>query len=144
MPTTKTGYWIREEDGQVKDVWDYLPTTGPKADLPGWREAVEIIPDIVDNREIITEHTIDTSKTPAEIVWSKRDLTVDERKDHLKGQARDVYQAVVQEELRKELDEFPETQYDADVVAAAQTVYENAMTAIDALTTHEEVDNYGS
>ena len=144
MPTTKTGYWIRVENDQVKDVWDYKPTTGPKADLPGWREAVEIFPDLTENREIITTHAIDISKTPAEIVWSKRDLTVNERKDGLKSEAKRTYQAVVEEELRKELDEFPETQYDADVVAAAQTVYENAMTAIDALTTHEEVDSYGS
>lgn len=77
-------------------------------------------------------------------MWSKRELTVDERKDGLKGQAKATYQAVVQEELRKELDEFPETQYNAQTVATAQTAYENAMNAIDALTTHTEVDNYGS
>jgi len=144
MPTTKTGYWIRVENDQVKDVWDYKPTTGPKADLPGWREAVEIFPDLTENREIITTHSFDLTVTPAQINWAKRDLTVDERKDGLKGQAKATYQAVVEEELRKELDEFPETQYNAETVAAAQTVYENAMTAIDALTTHEEVDSYGS
>lgn len=143
MPT-QTGFWIRVENGQVKDVWDYQPTTGPKADLPGWREAVEVKPDLVANREIITTHSFNIDVTPAQIVWSKRELTVDERKDGLKGEAKATYQAVVQEELRKELDEFPETQYNAETVAAAQTVYENAMTAIDALTTHEEVDSYGS
>lgn len=144
MPTTKTGYWIRVENDQVKDVWDYRPTTGPKADLPGWREAVEIFPDVTDGREIITTHSIDITKTPAEIVWSKRELTVDERKDSLKSDAKRTYQQVVEEELRKELDEFPETQYNAETVAAAQAVYESAMTAIDALTTHEDVDAYGS
>jgi hypothetical protein len=112
--------------------------------LPGWREAVEVKPDLVDGREIITTHAFNIDVEPAQIVWSKRELTVDERKDGLKGSAKATYQAVVQEELRKELDEFPETQYDADVVAAAQTVYENAMTAIDALTTHEDVDNYSA
>ena len=125
-------------------MWDYKPTTGPKADLPGWREAVEVKPDLVDGREIITTHAFNIDVEPAQIVWSKRELTVDERKDGLKGQAKAVYQAVVQEELRKELDEFPETQYNAETVAAAQTVYEDAMTAIDALTTHEEVDNYSA
>ena len=143
MPT-QTGFWIRVENGQVKDVWDYKPTTGPKADLPGWREAVEVKPDLVANREIITTHSFNIDVEPAQIVWSKRELTVDERKDGLKGQAKATYQAVVQEELRKELDEFPETQYNAQTVATAQTAYENAMNAIDALTTHTEVDNYGS
>jgi len=143
MPTQE-GFWIRVENGQVKDVWDYKPTTGPKADLPGWREAVEVKPDLVENREIITTHSFNIDVTPAQIVWSKRELTVDERKDGLKGQAKATYQAVVQEELRKELDEYPETQYDADVVAAAQTAYENEMDAIEALTTHEQVDAYSA
>jgi len=144
MPTTKTGYWIREENGQVKDVWDYRPTTGPKADLPGWREAVEVFPDVTDGREIITTHSFDLSVSPAQIIWAKRDLTVDERKGALEAEAKRTYQEVVEEELRKELDEFPETQYNAETVAAAQAVYEDAMTAIAALSTHEEVDNYGS
>lgn len=143
MPTQE-GFWIRVENGQVKDVWDYRPTTGPKADLPGWREAVEVKPDLVANREIITTHSFNIDVEPAQIVWSKRELTVDERKDGLKGQAKATYQQVVQEELRKELDEYPETQYDADVVAAAQTAYENEMDAIEALTTHEQVDAYSA
>lgn len=96
------------------------------------------------NREIITTHVIDIDKSPAEIVWSKRELTIDERKDGLKGQVKATYQAVVQNELRKELDEFPETQYDPQVVAAAQATYESAMIAINALATHEDVDNFGA
>ena len=112
--------------------------------MPGWREAVEVKPDLVDGREIITTHSFNIDVEPAQIVWSKRELSVDERKEGLKGQAKATYQAVVQEELRKEMDEFPETQYNAETVAAAQVVYESAMTAIEALTTHEEVDNYGA
>jgi len=144
MPTTKTGYWIRVENDQVKDVWDYKPTTGPKADLPGWREAVEIFPDLTENREIITTHAIDISKTPAEIVWSKRELTVDERKDSLKSEAKRSFQEVVDAELAKEVDDDPNSTYDTSAVSAAQTTYQSAITAIDALTTHDEVDNYGA
>lgn len=142
MPT-QTGFWIRVENGQVKDVWDYKPTTGPKASLPGWREAVEVKPDLVNGREIITTHSFNIDVEPAQIIWSKRGLTVDERKDGLKGQVKATYQAVVQEELRKELDEFPETQYSPQVVAAAQATYESAITFINDLNTHEDVDNYG-
>ena len=97
---------------------------------------------MVDGREIITTHSFNIDVEPAQIVWAKRELTVDERKDGLKGQAKAAYQSVVQEELRKELDEFPETQYNAETVAAAQATYESAMNAIDALTTHDEVDAY--
>jgi ribosome modulation factor len=40
MPT-KTGYWIRVKNGQVKDVWDYKPSDDKLASESGWREAVE-------------------------------------------------------------------------------------------------------
>jgi len=143
MPTQE-GFWIRVENGQVKDVWDYQPTTGPKADLPGWREAVEVKPDLVANREIITTHSFNIDVTPAQIVWSKRDVTVDERKDGLKAEAKATFQAVVNAELAKELDDDDSTTYDASAVSTAQTAYQSAITAIDALTTHDEVDNYGS
>ena len=57
MPT-KTGYWIRVKNGKVTDVWDYKPSDDKLAAEPGWREAVEIMPDLVANREIITTHQI--------------------------------------------------------------------------------------
>ena len=42
--------------------------------------------------------------------------------------------------MRKEVDEFPSTQYDPAVVAAAQDVYEARVTAVNAATTHEDID----
>jgi len=144
MPTTKTGYWIRVENDQVKDVWDYRPTTGPKADLPGWRKLWKVFPDLTDGREITTTHSFDLTVTPAQIVWAKRDLTVDERKGALKAEAKRTFQEVVDAELAKELDDDPATTYDASAVSTAQTTYQSAVTAIDALITHEDVDSYGS
>lgn len=123
-------------------MWDYKPTTGEKAKLPGWREAVEVKPDLVDGREIMTTHSFNIDVDPAQIVWSKRELTVDERKDGLKGQAKATFQAVVNEELAKEVDDDPNSTYDASAVSTAQSTYQSAIAAIDALTTHEEVDNY--
>lgn len=144
MPTTKTGYWVRVKDGQVKDVWDYAPSDELRATQSGWSEAVEIFPDLVDGREMLTTHSIDITATPIEIVWSKRELTVDERKGSLKAGAQQAFRDTVNAELRKEIDEFPDTQYDAAVVASAQTTYENAVTAINALATHEDVDAYSA
>jgi hypothetical protein len=42
--------------------------------------------------------------------------------------------------MRKEVDEFPSTQYDAAVVDAARVAFEARMTAIATATTHEDVD----
>ena len=139
MPT-KTGYWIRVKNGQVKDVWDYKPSDEKLASEAGWREAVEIMPDLVANREIMTTHQINIDVEPAEIVWSKRELEVDERKDTLRIDAKFVFQRVVQAEVAKETDQYPETQYDAAAVDAARAVFEARMDAIMVATTHEDVD----
>lgn len=139
MPT-KTGYWIRVKNGQVKDVWDYKPSAEKLASEPGWREAVEVMPDLVANREIMTTHHIDIDVDPAQIVWGKRELEVDERKDGLRAQAKAEFKAVVGAETAKETDQYPETQYDAAVVDAARVVFEARMDDIAAATTHEAVD----
>lgn len=98
------------------------------------------MPDLVENREIMTTHQINLDLEPAEIVWSKRELSVEERKYDLKQRAKAQFSFVVNEELKKETDMFPETQYDAAVVDAARVVFENQMTSIDAATTHEDLD----
>ena len=139
MPT-QAGFWIQVKNGEVKQVWDYAPDASRRAAESGWREAVEVKPDLVDNREIITTHSFDLDADPAQIVWGKRELTVDERKGALAGQAKAEFQQVVEAEMRKEVDEFPSTQYDAAVVDAARTAFEARMTAIATATTHEDVD----
>lgn len=139
MPT-KTGYWIRVKNGQIKDVWDYKPSAEKLATEGGWREAVEIIPELTDNREILTTHQINIDVEPAQIVWGKRGLEVDERKDGLQAQAKAAFKTVVDAEVAKETDAYPETQYDAAVVDAARIVFEARMDEIAAATTHEAVD----
>jgi hypothetical protein len=139
MPT-KTGYWIRVKNGQVTDVWDYKPSADKLAKEAGWREAVEIMPDLLPNREMITTHHIDIDVEPAQIVWGKRAIEVDERKDGLRSQAKAAFKVVVDAEIAKETDAYPETQYDPAVVDAARIVFEARMDAIAAATTHEAVD----
>jgi hypothetical protein len=139
MPT-KTGYWICVKNGKVTNVWDYKPSDDKLAAEPGWREAVEIFPETVLNREMITTHVINIDVEPAQIVWGKRDLEVEERKDGLVSQAKAEFKAVVDAEVAKETDQWPETQYDAAVVEAARGVFEARMVEIDAAKTHEAVD----
>jgi hypothetical protein len=110
------------------------------AEEGGWRAASEVKPDLVDNREIMTTHSFDLDADPAQIVWGKRELTVDERKGALRGQANAEFQQVVDAEVRKQLDDDPASVYDAAVVAAAQSTLTTKLTAIDGATTHEDVD----
>ena len=125
--------------GKVTDVWDYEPPAEKKATQGGWREAVEIFPDVTENREIMTTHVIDIDKSPAEIVWSKRELAVDERKSGLIGQANAEFKAVVDAQLAIEMAE-DDASGDLDAVAAAKAVKDARIATINAATTHEEVD----
>jgi hypothetical protein len=124
----------------VSDVWDYKPSDDKLTAEPGWREAVEVMPDLVPNREIVTTHHFNIDVTPAQIVWNKRAVEIEERKSALREQAKAVFREVVDAELAKETDQYPETQYDAAVVDAARVAFEDRMDAIAAAITHEDVD----
>jgi hypothetical protein len=139
MPT-QTGFWIQVKNGEVKQVWDYKPDASRMAAESGWRAASEVKPDLVDNREIVTTHSFDLDADPAQIVWAKRELTVDERKGALVGQANFAFQEAVNVETAKQLDDDPASVYDAAAVATAQTTLTDRLAAINAATTHDEVD----
>ena len=138
MPT-QTGFWIQVKNGEVKQVWDYKPDASRMAAESGWRAASEVKPDLVDNREIITTHSFDLDADPAQIVWGKRELTVDERKGALIGQAKAEFQAVVDAQLQIEMAD-DDASGDLDAVSAAKAVKDARIAAINAATTHDEVD----
>ena len=137
MPTTKTGYWIRVQDGKVTQVWDTKP---PVETETGWKEAVEIFPDVIPNREYISHHTIDADKTPAEIIWHKVALTVDDRKGGMIGVAKGEFQRVVNEQAQLQVNDNPNEVYDSSVVDAAKTAMESKIAAVNAAVTHEDLD----
>ena len=138
MPT-QAGFWIQVKNGEVKQVWDYAPDASRRAAESGWREAVEVKPDLVDNREIITTHSFDLDADPAQIVWGKRELTVDERKGALIGQAKAEFQQIVDAQLQVEMAD-DDASGDLDAVAAAKAVKDAKIVAINTATTHEDVD----
>ena len=138
MPT-QTGFWIQVKNGEVKQVWDYKPDAERMSTESGWRAASEVKPDLVDNREIMTAHSFDLDADPAQIVWAKRELTVDERKGALVGQANSAFQEVANEQTQIEVDDT-DASGDLDAVSAAKVVKDARIAAINAATTHDEVD----
>ena len=128
--------FVRIINNEVKQVWDTQPPAGES----GWKSAIEVRPTIIPNRQYYTGHTFDLSKDPVEIVYGVEDISVEGRKDALKNIAKSEFQKVVQEETRKQTDEYPETQYDAAVVEAARLAFEARFAQIDAVTTHDELD----
>jgi len=123
----------------VKQVWDYAPDASRRAAESGWREAVEVKPDLVDNREIMTTHSFDLNADPAQIVWGKRELTVDERKGVLRGQANAEFQEVVDAQLQIEMAD-DDASGDLEAVSTAKAAKDARIAAINAATTHDEVD----
>ena len=123
----------------MKQVWDYKPDASRMAAESGWRAASEVKPDLVDNREIMTTHSFDLDADPAQIVWAKRELTVDERKGALRSQANAEFQEVVNAQLAIEMAD-DDASGDLEAVSAAKAVKDARIAAINAATTHDDVD----
>jgi len=138
----QTGFWVQVVDGNVRQCWDYKPSEEQMLLEGGWVEAVEVKPDIVDEREIITTHHFDVSVTPVQIVWSKREVTFEERKESLISRQRSRFKQAVWSEINKDNDPYPETNYDPQVVADAQAVCQQQISLIEACATHDDLDNY--
>jgi len=120
---------VRIENGEVKDVWDT-----PIDSREGWKSAIEVRPAITPHRQYYTAHTFDLTKDPVEIVYGVADVTVAERKESMKQQAQMVFNRLFRQQA-----ENPST-YDPIALQAAKDSVAPRQAAIDACTTHDELD----
>ena len=118
---------------EVTQVWDTQPPAGES----GWKSAVEVKPAITANRQMYDGHTFDVSVDPVQIVYAVKDITVDDRKGSLIGAAKGTYQQVANEQTQLEADD---ASGDAAAVSAAKDVKDASIAAINACTTHDELD----
>ena len=121
--------YVRIVDGQVVDCWDSAPDS-----RPGWKSAVEIRPTLIANRQGYTGHTFDITKDPVEIVYGTFDITVDDRKKQMKHYASAEFQQLFIGQAMN-----PST-YDPVALQAAKDAVAPKHSAIDACTTHDELD----
>ena len=121
--------YVRIENGEVKDCWD-TPPDGRE----GWKNATEVKPAITPHRQYYTAHTFDLTKDPVEIVYGVADVTVAERKESMKQQAQMVFNRLFREQA-----ENPST-FDPVALQAAKDAVAPKQAAIDACTTHDELD----
>ena len=127
--------FVRVINNEVKQVWDTQPPAGES----GWKSAVEVKPDVTENRQVLDGHTFDLTTDPVQIVYAVRDVTVDERKAGLIGRAKAEFQQVVNEQLQIEMDDTA-TDGDLEAVSAAKAVKDAKIVAINTATTHEDLD----
>jgi hypothetical protein len=120
-------------NNEVTQVWDTQPPAGES----GWKSAVEVKPAITANRQTYDGHTFDVSVDPVQIVYAVKDITVDDRKDGLIGAAKGTYSQVANEQARLEADD---ASGDTAAVSTAKDVKDASIAAINACTTHDELD----
>ena len=125
--------YVRLVDGEVIQVWD----TPPPERETGWQAAVEVRPEIADGRQVYDGHTFDLTSDPVEIVYSVRDLTVDDHKGSLINNVKSEYQQVANEQTRLELEG---NGMDIDTLIAAKTAKDAKLVDINACTTHDDLD----
>ena len=124
--------YVQVVNGEVKQCWDTPPSEGVGNN--GWKNAVEVRPAITAHRQGYTAHTFDISQDPVQIVYGTFDISVDELKGGMKGNAQFEFQRVVNQQASN-----PVT-YDASAIEAARQTMVAKQAAIDAATTHDELD----
>ena len=125
--------YVQVVDGEVVQVWN----TPPPERETGWQAAVEVRPEIADGRQAYDGHTFDLTSDPVEIVYGVRDLTVDDHKGSLINRIKSEYQQVAEEQTQLEV---MDASGNAAVVSAAKDAKDAKLTAIDACTTHDDLD----
>ena len=125
-------HYIRIENGEVKDVWDTPPAKGVGNN--GWVNAIEIRHPANPHRQGYREHRYDLTTDPVQIIWDTYDFTVDERKGTMRMHA----QAAFMTELN--LQRVDAMAYDPAKLLALKEAIAPRIAAIDAATTHEELD----
>ena len=121
--------YVRIENGEVKDCWDTPPD-----DRPGWKNAVEVRPTIILHRQYYSGHTWDLTKDPVEAVYGVIDVSVADRKVSMKQDAQITFNQFFREQAAN-----PST-YDPVALQAARDAVAPKQAAIEACTTHDELD----
>ena len=122
--------YVRIQNNLVTDCWD----TPPPAGQDGWKSAVEVRPAITAHRQGYTAHVFNLTTDPVQIVYGTYDIPVADRKVGMKANASFSFQQVVQEQMRDP------AKYDPAAVAAAQAAIAPKVAAIEAATTHDQLD----
>jgi hypothetical protein len=128
--------YVRIQNNLVTDCWD----TPPPAGQDGWKSAVEVRPAITAHRQGYTAHTFNLNTDPVQIVYETYDIPVEDRKNGMRVNAGFGFQQVVMEQSRLQLSPNANEQYDATAVETARQAMVAKQAAIDAATTHDQLD----
>lgn len=129
---------IRVENNEVVECMNVDEVPAGALETGDWRDAVEVSPVLVQGKQIVDGHWFDLSKTPVEIRWNVKDLSVEDRKQPLYHNLNEKYKEILK----------PITENANDVTESTQAFLQAMLdkqadkAVIDALSTHEQVDTY--
>jgi hypothetical protein len=124
--------YVQVLNDAVKHCWDTKPTEGVGNN--GWKEAIEVKPEIVAGRQRYAAHVFDITKDPVEIVYPVIDITVDERKAAMLAEVK-----AIPKQLERSM-ATGATPFDAEKIAAAETYIVPKVAAINACTSHDDLE----
>lgn len=129
---------IRVENDKVVECMNADEVPEGALETGDWRDAIDVQPQLVEGKQITDGHWFDLSKTPVEIQWNIKDLSVEERKQILYFRLNEKYKAILKPITENANDVTESTQKFLEVMMNKQT----EKVVIDALQTHAEVDTY--
>jgi len=124
--------YVQVVNNEVKQVWDTPPAEG--VGNAGWKNAVEVRPTITPNRQGYTAHTFDLTTDPVQIVYGTFDIPVADRQKGMIANANFEVSQLLQGMARD-----PST-FNADTIHTAQADAATKIAAIEAATTHDQLD----
>ena len=124
--------YVQVQNNEVKQCWDTLPSDGVGNN--GWKNAVEVRPSITAHRQGYTAHTFDLATDPVQIVYATYNIEVADRKNQMRTNASYGFLQEMQKQMSN-----PAT-YDPVKLQAAKDAVVPNMAAIDAATSHDELD----
>lgn len=127
--------FVKVIDGVVNQVWDTPPPTGEA----GWRDAVEVKPAIQPGgRQHYSAHRFDLTTNPVQIIYDVVNVLLADRKSSLIAGVN----AQLARETRQSARQLAPV--DPATTAAAQAAATAKIAAINAATTHDELDALAS
>jgi hypothetical protein len=125
-------HYVQVVGNEVKQVWDTPPAEGVGNN--GWKNAVEVRPAITAHRQGYTAHRFDLTTDPVQIIWDAYDIPVADRKAGMIANANMGFQMEMQRQAMNPAN------YDPAALAAAQAAIAPKVAAINAATTHDDLD----
>lgn len=129
---------IRVENNQVVECMSPHEVPIGAMDKGDWRDAIEVPPQLIPNRQICGSHWFDLTKNPVEIRWNVEDISIEDRKKSLYSTIDEKYKKTLSQVLNNMNDSTEVIQ----IFLQNMMNKENEKNMIKSFNTHEQVDDY--